>query len=430
MKQKFVLLIVFILIAQITFATTKKVLFIGNSYTAYNNLPEMVKQLGLSNGDTLVYEAINPGGTSLEQHYNNAATISTINSQIWDFVVLQEQSQRPAFSDVQVQTEVFPYAQKLDSIIKLNNGCTKTIFYMTWGRKNGDASNCAVWPPVCTYLGMDSLLQLRYTQMAEQNNGVISPVAKVWRYLRNNHPNLELYDADESHPTIIGSYAAATSFYALIFGKSPLNNSFIATLSAADAQIVQSVADNIVYDSLQHWRRYAPYPRVDSILVDSTGGALNAFGFTGVNPHNVIGYEWSFGDGSGISYAVNPVYIYSNADSYQVCLTVIGICNETATYCIWIKTDSITVDINEHHKLVDIGYIFPNPTSGQIQIKGIKGTCNYVVHDLNGRQLQFGTISERDFNIILPVTLPSGIYFISLSKGEQGYCRTFKFIKE
>ena len=77
---------------------TKDVLFVGNSYTFYNDLPEMVKQIALSFGDTLNYESSTPGGASFAMHATNATTIFKINQQAWDYVVLQAQSQEPSLS--------------------------------------------------------------------------------------------------------------------------------------------------------------------------------------------------------------------------------------------------------------------------------------------------------------------------------------------
>ena len=50
---------------------------------------------------------------------------------------------------------------------------------MTWGRENGDQSNCQSWPPVCTYEGMDDLLRERYMIMANDNNALVAPVGAV-----------------------------------------------------------------------------------------------------------------------------------------------------------------------------------------------------------------------------------------------------------
>jgi hypothetical protein len=151
MKNSFCLIVLFCT-AFIVNGQTTNVLFIGNSYTFVNNLPQTLTDIALSKGDTLMYDISTPGGYTLNLHTTNATTLSKINSQAWDFVVLQEQSQLPSFSPVQVATDVFPFARHLDSLILVNDSCTETVFYMTWGRKNGDLSNCAVYPPVCTCL--------------------------------------------------------------------------------------------------------------------------------------------------------------------------------------------------------------------------------------------------------------------------------------
>ena len=197
----------------------KSVLFIGNSYTYVNDLPGLLASVAQSAGDSVIYDSNCIGGYTFQLHSTNATTLQKIAQGNFNYVVLQEQSQLPSFPISQVQSSVYPYARTLDSLITIANPCTETVFYMTWGRKNGDASNCANWPPLCTYSGMDSLLRMRYEYMANTNNAFVSPVGAVWRHIRNNYPGIELYNADESHPSIAGSYAAACTFYSIIFRK-------------------------------------------------------------------------------------------------------------------------------------------------------------------------------------------------------------------
>ncbi|MFN6091126.1 MAG: SGNH/GDSL hydrolase family protein, partial [Bacteroidota bacterium] len=171
----------------------KKVLFIGNSYTYVNDLPALLSNAAQSTGDSVIYDSNCIGGYTFQLHSTNATTLQKIAQGNFDFVVLQEQSQLPSFPISQVQSSVYPYAKTLDSLINVANPCTETVFYMTWGRKNGDASNCPNWPPICTYSGMDSLLRMRYENMANTNSALVSPVGAVWRYIRNNFPGIELY---------------------------------------------------------------------------------------------------------------------------------------------------------------------------------------------------------------------------------------------
>ena len=124
---------------------------------------------------------------------------------------------------------------------------------MTWGRKNGDASNCANFPPICTYNGMDSLLRLRYMTMADDNEAQVSPVGAVWRHIRTNFSTIELYQSDLSHPSLAGSYAAACTFYTVFFQKNPELISFNGGLSDTDAANIRSSVKTVVFDDLATW---------------------------------------------------------------------------------------------------------------------------------------------------------------------------------
>ena len=219
---------------------TYRALFLGNSYTYVNNLPQMITDMATSTGDVFIYDSNAPGGYTLQGHSSNATSLAKIAIGNWDYVVLQEQSQLPSFPISQVQTDVFPFAKMLDSTINADNPCVETVFYMTWGRKNGDASNCASWPPVCTYAGMDSLLDLRYRMMADSNNAIVSPVGRVWNYVRQLYPSLELYQPDESHPSVAGTYVAACTFYTVMFRKDPTDITFNSTLTPTDAANIRA----------------------------------------------------------------------------------------------------------------------------------------------------------------------------------------------
>jgi hypothetical protein len=93
---------------------TIKALFIGNSYTYYNNLPQLTANIALSLGDTLTFDSNTIGGYTFEQHSTNTTTITKITAQPWDYVILQEQSQLPSFPPSQVQADVLPFADSLD----------------------------------------------------------------------------------------------------------------------------------------------------------------------------------------------------------------------------------------------------------------------------------------------------------------------------
>ena len=253
-KKRFFSLVLGLLFVGCVWADGYKVLFIGNSYTDANNLPQLIASMAEAGGDTLVFSANLPGGSTFNNHLNsNPTTVSLIQQGEWDYVVLQGQSQEPSFPDGQFYAETYPYAQQLCEMIRQYNPEAEIVFYMTWGRKNGDQYNCPYFPPLCTYEGMDSLLYLRYMTMAEDFGAEVSPVGALWHYLRDHQPEIELYASDESHPSLAGSYAAACSFYSVLFRKNPRENDYNPGIAENAAEMIRLAASKVVYDSLAKW---------------------------------------------------------------------------------------------------------------------------------------------------------------------------------
>lgn len=305
-------------------ARTRNVLFVGNSYIHSNNIPLMIQQIANSFGDTLLVEDITPGGYTLQAHSSDAATIAKIQSKKWDVVVLQEQSQRPAFSPAQVASDTYPYAKFLDSVIRDNNSCTETMFYMTWGRKNGDASNCSFYPPICTYEGMQQRLRESYMQMAQNYNGIVAPVGAVWKMVRDSVSSIELYTPDESHPSVNGAYLAACVFYASIFHRSPYGSSYTSTVKSQDAERIQYFASKVVIDSIDTWQQHGNYTYTNFTY---SGTSSHFYSFNNKSLY-ATNYYWEFTEGinSTTSTQTNPAEQFIDKRIYEVKLTASNTC--------------------------------------------------------------------------------------------------------
>ena len=398
----------------------RRALFIGNSYTSVNNLPQMVADVAASVDDTLLFDSSTPGGYTLQGHSSNATSLSKIALGNWDYVVLQEQSQFPSFPISQVETEVFPFAHILDSLINAKNSCVETVFYLTWGRKNGDASNCASWPPVCTYSGMDSLLNMRYRMMADSNKAILSPVGAVWKYIRQNFPSIELYQSDESHPSIAGTYAAACSFYATLFRKDPTAITFNSTLSAKDAADIRIASKLVVYDSLKNWHIGEYDPLANFTYSISNGNQVN---FTN-SSLNATNFNWNFGDG-GTSISNNPTYTYLSKGTYKVQL----ISNKCDIFDTTFQTIKITMPVGvDETTLTNDLNIYPNPVSTILSLQcSLSNKTAYKILGVFGQEIQSGIINniEKKINVSL---LSEGIYLLQLYENNEALGQQ-KFVK-
>ena len=329
MKNLFFYIVLFI--ANFTYAQSYDVLFIGNSYTYYNNLPEMISNIANDLGDTVNYDQNTPGGTSLYAHSQNQTTINKINQQNWDFVVLQDQSQRPSLSPSYVAASVYPYATQLVNLINSNYICSEPVFYMTWGRKYGDQTNCQSYPPVCTFLGMQERLRDSYLTMGLDNNASVSPVGIAFKNSISLDSTIDLYTSDNSHPSIYGSYLAACTFYSTIFKKSSVGCSYKPNaINQSDALFLQQVASSTVLDSMFVW----------NVFQAQFDFNQNGYVFDFINKSsNFENCIWDFGDGNQ-STDFNPTHTYLQNGVYDVILTI-----QTNSGCL-SEVYSLQVNVN------------------------------------------------------------------------------------
>lgn len=396
----------------------KNVLFIGNSYTESNNLPLLVKNIAQSTGDNINYDSNLIGGATLQMHASNATTHNKIQAGHWDYVVLQDQSQVPSFPDAYVQNNVYPYAAALDQLINTYNPCAETLFYMTWGRKNGDTDNCPTYPAVCTYEGMDDLLRTRYLYMANTNNALVSPVGAVWRAIRAAYPNLNLYESDESHPNIAGSYAAALTFYTTIFRKNPEQTTFVPNnIDANDADRIKQIVKTVVFDQLTVWNIGKYNTKAQFTTTQSSTNPLS-YQFQNMSSY-ADSYLWNFGDGS-TSTDTHPTHTYNSPGIYTVQLTA-SRCGVSAVYTTTIDTNALsTLEVAKS----PIIKIYPNPTQDILTVKTKEKIREMRILDASGHLLK----TIKNVEIIDVHELTKGSYLLNISfenKEEFNY----KFIK-
>lgn len=388
----------------------KKVLFVGNSYTSVNNLPQMTAQVAASMGDTLDFTTSAPGGCTLQQHCSNGS-MTLIRQGGWDAVVLQEQSLYPAFPDWQVQQDVFPYAERLVDSIYACSPCAEPMFYMTWGRKNGDAYNAPSFPPIGTYEGMDSLLCLRYTQMAEQNDASLCPVGRVWHRLRNTHPEIELYQSDESHPSVAGTYAAACSFYTMLFHHAPDAHAYDAGLQPEVAEAIREAVRAVVADSLTRWQR--PQPWFELIGADYAYKSYPQQFYLYDVVADTVFCDW--GDGTVDTMSEGYVFSHVYADNvlYDIIFTAKKHCMTFVETVQSFDPTGMGMDPMGSARIK----ASPNPATDKVRLTLPQGGGVLTLVDVEGRMVMHRRVADAE--VVLSVgTLPCGVYLLRADTDE------------
>lgn len=401
--MKFIIILLFILQASAAFTQeSKSALFIGNSYTAYNNLPQMVASMAQSIGDTLIFDSHTPGGSRFLHHASNSVSISKIYAKNWDYVVLQGQSQEVAFDSATFYQDVYYQVQSLCDTIRANYSCTQALFYTTWGRQNGDNSNCSFLPYMCTYQGMDSALTSNYRFLAQENQAQMSPVGPVWNYIRNHYPSINLYATDGSHPSLAGSYAAACTFYTLIFKKDPTLIQWNSTLSNTITDSIKVAVKRMAYQRLKEWNFSKNYPNAHFNYLNH----FNQVHFFIDSLSQIDSVHWDFDDGNS-SNQLNPAHNYTNVGNYTVKLKVYACGFED------IFSDSINMVISNLKNYTSVGRkidIFPNPSSKTINVKG-KNLFKILIYNNLGHLIK-EYLAHKTITSVPIDDYKSGVYII------------------
>ncbi len=370
-------------------AQQTSVLFIGNSYTYVNDLPNTMRQLALSLGDTVNVASSAPGGYTFQLHSTYQPTLDAITSQPWDFVVMQEQSQLGALPVDVTTTELG--ALQLIADIEANYECTYPVFYMTWGRQNGDSDNCASFPFMCTYDGMQQGLRDTYLYLATMNDAYVSPVGVAWKVVRDTHPLINLYQSDGSHPSVEGTYLAACVFYCTLFQESCMDATFISSLPADTAAILRSIASATVLNEPLTWN--LDVANGTSALLDGFNSGPDWITLI----HNGQGtHLWTCSDGQ-TSTSATPTFTFTTSGTYIIMHTYNDPCGNTDTVTL---TFNIVVGVEEQESGVRCMVFSGSP--GLLEIRGAKSGALFTLFDVHGRVVKTERVTQDNARIACP----------------------------
>jgi len=224
-------------------ATPQKVLFVGNSYTYFWNLPQVVAAFATDQNIPLSTQQSTAGGSNLGHHWRGERqlhSIDLIKEGDFDALILQDHSLR----SIEAPDSLIYFGNRFSELAR-KSGTEKIYVYMTWSR---------VWDPY-----MQKEITAGYQRLAKAIDAQIVPVGPAWQRARALRPGFPLYDDDGSHPSALGTYLSACVFYGVLTGESPVGlpnrlvskdekgeKLYLSIQSAENAQFCQKVAAEII----------------------------------------------------------------------------------------------------------------------------------------------------------------------------------------
>ena len=215
-----------LLLSAAALAAPERVLFVGNSFTYYNNsLHNHYRSLvraSLPDNQNLVRSMTISGGKLFEHRGLKAM----VRSEDWDIVILQGHSLGPIDG-----AESFRSAARKHARVIRRAGAEPVLF-MTWAYTDRPE--------------MTRLLDQAYSELGAELDAGVAPVGVAFERVTRERPSLALRTADLRHPSLAGTYLAACVFYATLHDRSPQGIDYDAGIDPEIAAYLQRVAWEIV----------------------------------------------------------------------------------------------------------------------------------------------------------------------------------------
>ena len=226
----------------------ENILFIGNSFTFYWNLPLVVEAMANERNYNYDITQSTASGSSLKDHWfenDELKSKTLIATGRYDRVVLQDHSLNPLQNLVESRRYFIDFIEW----VKANNGAP--YIYATWMYKGISNNNYDVVDPI-----QDAL-----QPVADKTGAVMVPIDQAFRTLQKRHPNIPIFMSDNKHPSPVGTYLAACVYFRIFTGESPLGLSrryerkdengkkiFLGMVEKSSAKICQEIVDQILPD--------------------------------------------------------------------------------------------------------------------------------------------------------------------------------------
>jgi len=219
-------------------AQTLRILFIGNSLTAANDVPAIVESLARARGSTTVEPtAVTANNFSLEDHWNHGNARTAIAKGGWSVVVLQQGPSALPESRVLLRAYTKRFADEARKV------GARTALYM-------------VWPSKARSRDRDDVSE-SYALAAQDVDGILLAAGDTWREAWRRDPSLPLYADDGFHPSLLGSYLAALAIWRGLSTEPALGLPGPRGVSADTLRLMQESADHVAAVKASPSREFA-----------------------------------------------------------------------------------------------------------------------------------------------------------------------------
>ena len=208
MIRKFIFVFVF-LNATLLFSQDKEeILFVGNSFTFYWNLPSVIQEMSDERNLNWNVTQSTAGGATLKQHWlgeKNLKSKKLIEENLFSRIIFQDHSMNPIIA---IDSTKKYYTQFKDLI----PSSTKTYFYSTWMYPKMDDPN--------RDLLKKNPIETNLINSGINKSSMLLLVGKAFDRFRSKYPEHKLLGDDMKHQSANGTYLAACVIFSTLSNQS------------------------------------------------------------------------------------------------------------------------------------------------------------------------------------------------------------------
>lgn len=220
------------------------VLFVGNSYTQYNSMPAIFARIGESLGYNIKIKMVTEGGHQLSKWADpnddkGAILERVLTEEKFDYVILQEKS------SITMGDKINDFYDAVRTLARrIRETGAEPVLYSTWGSEsslaqtNGWSIEYFTWKVSAAHenIGRELEIPVVYVGLAFYD-------------IFCNAKEINLYAYDKAHPSYSGSYLAAATLFAGVFGADPTPNTYDKKLKDGEHKILCEAARKAVFET-------------------------------------------------------------------------------------------------------------------------------------------------------------------------------------
>lgn len=385
----------------------EKTLFIGNSMTYFNDMPNLFQEIANSKGKNVQAQYYAPGGTGFVNHYVDNNVYNLFRDNIWTNVILQPGTSESAGVSWPVNTTIERGQQMIDSIRKYSP-CAKIYLYqIPYGIK---ATNNV--PDYNDYFTIQTKIKDSITKMA---NGLRIPLIPAGESARNHYTSsqdLLLHSSyNDVHPNLNGSYLVACTAFATIYQEDVIGSNYLGGVTQANANYFQEIADEVVLTNRSNWLINTYNINAD-FSFQINGSVVNFIN----QSSNYTTVEWNINNES-VTNDINTSHQFTETGIKTITLRVM----KNGCHSVITKTINIQTLNNPSFQQVAV-VAYPNPTKSQLNIQYNKD-FTFKIINVAGQIVYSNNENKSNYNIQTD-HLPNGVYYVLTNFDEK-----IKFVK-